>query len=70
LHTDHTLWAEPDGNYYNNDPLEIDANVAASAPVDLYHLATLGTDGNLWLELTPFGTLPPQRDHIDSNVAH
>jgi hypothetical protein len=29
----------------------------------------LGTDGNLWLEQGPFGTVPPSRQHIDGNVA-
>src|SRR5271170_2897499 len=28
----------------------------------------LGMDGNLWLEFSPFGTVPPSRVLIDSNV--
>jgi hypothetical protein len=31
-------------------------------------LWVLGTDGNLWLEFSPFGNVPPERVLIDSNV--
>jgi hypothetical protein len=29
----------------------------------------LGTNGNLWLEHGPFGTVPPPRQQVDGNVA-
>jgi hypothetical protein len=29
----------------------------------------LGSDGNLWLEHGPFGTVPPPREQIDGNVS-
>jgi hypothetical protein len=31
-------------------------------------LCPVGTDGKLWLEQAPFGTVPPQRQQIDANV--
>jgi hypothetical protein len=29
----------------------------------------LGTDGNLWLETGPWGTVPPSRQQVDGNVS-
>ena len=70
MHLDGDLDAEADGNYYNSGPVEIDANVATMVPVNMYFLVTLGTDGFLWLEQTPFnGTVPPQRARVDASVA-
>ena len=68
VHTYGELYAEPN-NYDNSSPLEIDANVATAVPVDLYDMATLGSNGVLWLEYTPFGTVPPRRDRVDADVA-
>jgi hypothetical protein len=37
--------------------------------VDGYqHIFVLGTDGNLWQEQPPFGTLPPKRIQVDGTV--
>jgi hypothetical protein len=70
MYLDGDMDAEADGNYYNTGPVEIDGNVATMVPVDMYCLVTLGTDGDLWLEQTPFnGTVPPQRSHVDASVA-
>ena len=33
---------------------------------DLVHV--LGTDGKLWLETGPWGTVPPQRQQVDGPV--
>ncbi len=68
VHTYGELYAEPN-NYNNSSPLEIDANVATAVPADLYDMVTLGSNRVLWLEYTPFGTVPPRRDRIDANVA-
>ena len=71
MYLDGDMDAEADGNYYNTAPVEIDANVSTMVPVDMYFLVTLGTDGYLWLEQTPFnGTVPPQRAHVDGSVAY
>ena len=32
------------------------------------NIFVLGTDGNLWLEHGPFGTVPPKREQVDGNV--
>jgi hypothetical protein len=43
--------------------------VRAFAALGVYaFLWVLGTDGNLWLERSPFGKVPPARVLIDSNV--
>jgi hypothetical protein len=37
--------------------------------VDNYsHIFVLGTDGKLWLEQSPFGTVPPARQQVDGTV--
>src|SRR5579862_412183 len=62
------LWLE---RFQANPPLrtQVDRNVLAFAAVDENNVFVLGTDRNLWLEKTPFGTVPqPQRIHIDGNV--
>jgi hypothetical protein len=39
------------------------------AGLDATAAYVLGTDGNLWLENGPWGTVPPARQHVDGNVA-
>jgi len=48
---------------------QVDANVRSFAALAVYVFVwVLGTDGNLWLEFSPFGNVPPSRVLIDSNV--
>jgi hypothetical protein len=80
LGTDRKLWAEHAP--FGIDPPareQVDGNVAGfygligaafslGSPGDQTVLV-LGTDGNLWLETAPFGTvIPPARTKIDANV--
>jgi len=37
--------------------------------VDAQTILVLGSDGFLWQEHAPFGTVPPLREPIDGNVA-
>ena len=37
--------------------------------VDAATVYVLGSDGKLWLEHAPFGTVPPKREQVDANVA-
>jgi hypothetical protein len=36
--------------------------------VNSNYIFVLGNDGNLWLDTGPFGTVPPSRQHVDTNV--
>lgn len=38
-------------------------------PIDTQHIYVLGSDGKLWLEHGPFGTVPPPRNQIDASVS-
>lgn len=48
--------------------VQVDSNVIGCAAVDENTVYVIGSDGNLWLEQAPFGTIPPARIHVDSNV--
>jgi hypothetical protein len=49
------------------DPAQIiDAKVRAFRACDSEHVYVLGTDGNLWLEQSPFG--PAHRVQVDADV--
>ena len=38
-------------------------------PIDSNNVYVLGSNGALWLEHGPFGTVPPTREQVDGNVA-
>jgi hypothetical protein len=46
----------------------IDRNVAKFFPIDESDVYVLGTNGILWLESAPFGTVPPSRFEVASGV--
>jgi len=82
LGKDGTLWLEPTFLLNSVPPppggTKIDASVAAFQPVTALSLPALqqttwiyvlGTDGNLWLEPPPFGSVPPARVQVDAKVA-
>lgn len=50
---------------------QIDGNVAAfdgNVTLGVQRAYVLGTDGNLWLEQGPWGTVPPSRQQVDGDV--
>jgi hypothetical protein len=47
---------------------QVDGNVTAFQVITGGRFLTLGADGNLWLEVPPFGNVPPSRTEIDGNV--
>lgn len=53
---------------FGSNRQQVDGNVLAFQPLDINHVAVLGTDGKLWLEQAPFGHVPPSRQQIDGNV--
>jgi hypothetical protein len=51
--------------------VEIDSNVQNFQPSpsnDTKYVYVLGTNGNLWLENSPWGTVPPARVQVDGSV--
>ena len=48
---------------------EVEANAAAFQALSASEVYVLQTDGNLWLESAPFGTIPPPgRSQVDGSV--
>jgi hypothetical protein len=47
---------------------QVDGNVASFDMIDESAVYVLGTDGNLWQETAPFGTVPPTRQLLDRLV--
>lgn len=60
---------DPDVAFDTVPPLQVDANVRAFQALSDTEAFVLGTDGNLWLEHGPFGTVPPTRQQVDGNVS-
>ena len=60
-------WSNWDNRCIHGDqppalPLSFQAMVPST------QIFVLGSDGNLWLERAPFGTVPPSRQQVDANV--
>ena len=71
LGTDGTLWLEdswPWGTVPPTGRQKVDTAVFSFSAIDANDVLTLGTNGNLWLEHGPFGSAPPPRVLVDSNV--
>lgn len=49
---------------------QVDHNVRSFTAVNDNTVLVLSTNGDLWKESAPFGTVPPSRTQIDANVAH
>jgi hypothetical protein len=47
---------------------QIDGNVRSFQALDQQHAFVLGSDGRLWAENGPWGTVPPSRSPVDANV--
>jgi hypothetical protein len=58
----------PFGSLPPRNVTTVDKNVAQFEQYDFETIYVLGTDGNLWVEKAPFGTVPPARTQIDGNV--
>jgi len=50
--------------------VQVDGNVTAFQTLEDGKFLSLGAGGTLWLELPPFGNLPPNRTQIDGNVRY
>lgn len=61
--------ADPDVLFGDAPPVPIDANVTKFQAISDTEAFVLGTDGSLWLEQGPFGTVPPVRELVDSSVS-
>jgi hypothetical protein len=48
---------------------QVDGNVAAFQALSSTEAFVLATNGNLWHETGPWGTVPPTRQQVDGNVA-
>jgi hypothetical protein len=47
---------------------QIDGNVRSFQALDQQHAFVLGSDGRLWAENGPWGSVPPSRSPVDANV--